>query len=257
MDQDGNLGFGTSTDDRYKLKILCDPASSNCGYSGQSGAGVGLEVVAQGSSESLGIIAKANAYDQWGPGFLAYAIQAFSTNSSYANVGVRGNVSDGISFNYGIWGQASGTNSYAGYFSGDVYVSGTITENSDERLKKNIRSLRDETDVLSLIGQLEAHRYEYRNESELRGQGLPYLNTKEGEFLGFIAQDVESVLPELVKEVAHLLEDESNGGREIVTTKAVNYNGIIPVLVAGIQEQQAHIEELEARLAILEAMMQN
>ena len=49
---------------------------------------------------------------------------------------------------------------------------------------------------------------------------------------GFIAQEIEKVIPELVTE-------DSNG------YKAVNYIGVIPVLTQAIQEQQKEIEQLK------------
>ena len=59
--------------------------------------------------------------------------------------------------------------------------------------------------------------------------------------LGFIAQDVEEVLPELVKEVETLgTEDESH--------KVVNYDGVIPVLVEAIKMQQKQIDRLSKLL---------
>ena len=50
--------------------------------------------------------------------------------------------SGGTTTNYGVYSTASGgASSYAGYFSGNVLVSGTFTNPSDERLKRNIAAL--------------------------------------------------------------------------------------------------------------------
>jgi chromate transporter len=45
--------------------------------------------------------------------------------------------------NYGIYASAASTNAsaYAGYFSGNIYVTGTITMTSDRRAKKNIEAI--------------------------------------------------------------------------------------------------------------------
>jgi hypothetical protein len=59
--------------------------------------------------------------------------------------------------------------------------------------------------------------------------------------LGFIAQEVESVVPEAVSR-----SDDSDG------TMGLHYSEIIPVLTKAIQEQQAEIEDLRARLEALE-----
>ncbi len=54
--------------------------------------------------------------------------------------------------------------------------------------------------------------------------------------VGFIAQELEQVLPDVV----------STGAND---TKFVNYQALIPVLTAAIQELNARIEELERQLA--------
>ncbi len=53
--------------------------------------------------------------------------------------------------------------------------------------------------------------------------------------MGFIAQEVQQVIPQVVtkREDGYL---------------AVNYNGFIPVLISGLQEQQKQIEELQEAL---------
>ena len=55
---------------------------------------------------------------------------------------------------------------------------------------------------------------------------------------GFIAQEVEKVIPEIVR-----TNDDDK--------KAINYNGITSVLVKAIQEQQTIIEDLKSRIETL------
>ena len=50
--------------------------------------------------------------------------------------------------------------------------------------------------------------------------------------MGVVAQNVETVLPELV--------DENEG------LKSVNYNGLISVLIEAVKEQQKQIDELKS-----------
>ena len=57
--------------------------------------------------------------------------------------------------------------------------------------------------------------------------------------IGFIAQELELVFPELV---------ETN---KTTGYKAVNYDGMIPVLVEGMKEQQAQIDELKQQNELL------
>jgi hypothetical protein len=53
--------------------------------------------------------------------------------------------------------------------------------------------------------------------------------------IGLLAQEVQSVFPELVK--------KANNSDE---TLSINYQGIIPILLNAIKEQQAQIKELKA-----------
>ena len=63
---------------------------------------------------------------------------------------------------------------------------------------------------------------------------------------GFIAQDLQKVLPSLVK--------ESTDQEKILS---VNYTAIIPILTKGIQEQQEMIESLKKEIADLKHLIQN
>ena len=50
--------------------------------------------------------------------------------------------------------------------------------------------------------------------------------------IGLLAQDIEKVFPELVS--------ESNG------IKSVNYQGLVPVLINALKDQQSEIDELKS-----------
>jgi hypothetical protein len=61
--------------------------------------------------------------------------------------------------------------------------------------------------------------------------------------IGLIAQEVQNVVPEVV----------TTAGRDGSDTLAVNYPGLVPVLIKAVQEQQKVIERQEARIATLES----
>lgn len=144
----------------------------------------------------------------------------------------------------------SGVNSncgggYAGYFSGNVYISGSLTTTSDASKKTNIESLNG---ALGLIGQLKAKKYDYINDENI---ALP----TEKQY-GFLAQDLEQVFPDLVKDVDVLTqptEDEDSQPENAGQIKTVNYMALIPVLVQGMQEQQEIIKDQQKRIEELEA----
>ena len=101
-----------------------------------------------------------------------------------------------------------------------IASSGSIS--SDKKLKKNI------VDV----------PYGLDDILKLRGVEFDWKEKFEGKHdIGFIAQEVEEVIPELVKEVEGLNDEESH--------LVVNYTNVIPVLVEAIKELKAEIEELK------------
>lgn len=123
---------------------------------------------------------------------------------------------------------------YGGINNPTLHIGGTITStgasffNSDSRFKRNINRV---DGALSKIADLEGFTYEFRtDEFEDR-------NFFQGRTYGLIAQNVEEVLPELVIELDGY--------------KSVNYDGLIPVLLEGIKEQQEQIEQLKEELEVL------
>ena len=98
-------------------------------------------------------------------------------------------------------------------FNGDTTVGGDITISSDARLKSNIASLGATLSKLLLI---DGKSYE-----------------KDGkQRIGVLAQEIKEVFPELVTE----------DGNEML---AVNYQGLVPVLINALKEQDEKINRLE------------
>jgi hypothetical protein len=109
---------------------------------------------------------------------------------------------------------------------GNILASGTITQNSDRRLKTHVRTL---TEALSSVNKLRGVRYEF-----LPGKG------PEGEQVGVIAQEVEKVYPELVR------TDATTG------LKSVNYAQLTPILLEAIKSLSAELDATTARTLTLE-----
>ena len=107
---------------------------------------------------------------------------------------------------------------------------------SDRELKKNITPIED---ALNKAKNLQGVRFQYRegNEEEGEGEESPVIGNEDFR-LGFIAQDVELIFPEAVK-------DMHDG------TKAMSYTDLIPVLVEAIKEQQTQIELGDSLTAVL------
>lgn len=104
---------------------------------------------------------------------------------------------------------------------GNAWLSGSLSQSSDARLKKNILPL---SNSLTSIQQINGYTYNWKDENRDKGQQI-----------GVLAQELQKIYPQLVKE-------NSNG------ELSVNYTGLIPVLVEGMKEQQRQIEELKLEL---------
>lgn len=107
-------------------------------------------------------------------------------------------------------------------------TSTTIAGISDVRFKENIRDL---DTGLSSIMALKPRKFDWKE-----GIGKNIKNDR-----GFIAQEFETVFPDLIGE----WKDKPPEGEEPYKTVSPD---LIPVLVKAIQEQQAIIESLKARL---------
>ena len=115
-------------------------------------------------------------------------------------------------------------------------TSGTVvgTQTSDKRLKNVGENV---SYGLTEILQLQPKQYALKSEPDTNK-------------LGFIAQEVESVIPEAVFDTGEELEGHQEGDR---TKLGMEYVQLIPVLVNAIKEQQATIADLQTRLEALEA----
>ena len=123
---------------------------------------------------------------------------------------------------------------------GTLYCTGEITAYySDERLKNRMGRIENALDaILSLSG------FKY-TANELAVQN-GYKDT--GVQIGLSAQEVQKVLPELVKLAAFDVEHDDNGNQFSKTGAnylTLDYVKLVPVLVEAIKEQQKRIEKLE------------
>ncbi len=148
---------------------------------------------------------------------------------------------------YGILGIADGNyaggaagGKWAGYFIGDVEITGGLSLLSDERLKTEIN---DEKDIMPKIMQLQPKNYLF---DIAKHKNIALSNKLQH---GLISQEVEKIFPELVTNsfVPSTSTDKSEDGKP-VAYKGLNYMGLIPMLIKGMQEQQLQIEALTKQL---------
>jgi hypothetical protein len=118
---------------------------------------------------------------------------------------------------------------------GGVYQgnnSSTWATTSDQRLKKNII---DNNVGLSVINSVRVRNFEYRAEHEVTELSKNCVIQKEGVQLGVIAQELQAVLPECVKQ-------ESTGVLSVDTDNLIWY------AINAIKELKAQNDSLKARL---------
>ena len=125
--------------------------------------------------------------------------------------------------NWRIAGASSNLMTLSG--SGNLTIAGSLTQNSDRRIKDNIAPI---TDALSKTCAL---------------QGSTYTRTDKGQdkdkvHAGLIAQDVEAVLPEAVGEIDGI--------------KTIDYSSVIALLVESIKDLKSEVNDLKTQLSLRE-----
>ncbi|WP_299464203.1 tail fiber domain-containing protein [uncultured Microscilla sp.] len=216
MMANGAVGIGTTTPD-YKLDIYSPTEAWLRVQNGNNANNAGI--ILQKSSISWQIY---NRYDDK-LDFWSTSVGSALTITSSGNVGI-GSHSPGHK----------------------LEVQGTVASfgtplSSDVRFKQDIVPITAE--AITKLKQLQGSSFRWRTK-EFKDKSF-----SEGTQLGFIAQEVQEVYPELV--------EEGTGGYLLI-----NYTGLIPVLTEAhkqqqqtIEDQQAQIDSLVARMVALENML--
>jgi hypothetical protein len=136
-----------------------------------------------------------------------------------------------------------GDGTWANSLNGNLTISGVFNstgykETSDVRWKKNISSI---ANPLEKVMALKGVNYYFKTKAELLAekQDTSY-NFTDKKQIGFIAQEVEKVLPEVVS-------------TDPVGYKTVEYSKVVALLVEAMKEQQEEIEALKKENASLKA----
>jgi hypothetical protein len=112
-------------------------------------------------------------------------------------------------------------------FDGTTTIAGDLSINSDARLKANIISLGS---TLAKLLQIDGKSYTMKKDENKKQK------------IGVLAQDIEKVFPELVS--------ESNG------VKSVNYQGLVPVLINALKEQNDRMKVQQSQIDELKTIVQ-
>jgi hypothetical protein len=271
IDSSGNVGIGTSSPSTYagangtfvvyggvSTTFTNNPSNITLINNGTIAAGLGTGIIFGANYDNsvtttYAIISgiRENATSGSPAGALVFGTRdsAGSTTTERARITSAGNLLVGTtstptttcrlavfgsgSYTFGInsgsytWYQGTDSNNL-NFYSGEGTIrgyltsAGTFTNTSDIALKKDVSDIQ-----YGLADVLKIRAVSYKT----KDYGIPQI--------GFIAQEMETVISEVVSG-----EDGSKG---------IAYGNISAVLVKAIQEQQAIIESLTARIAALEA----
>jgi hypothetical protein len=248
IDSSGNVGIGTSSP-TSKLNIASGGAirlnrTDNNAYSEIfcAGSGVGTKLVDSNgdgfrffntatqvatidSSGNLGVgTTTPNSAANYG-----FFVQPAGNGANIPYAGCSGNSSSNSQYTWEVYSKSLNQSQFYVGYAGTVYARSTsITGLSDVSEKENIKPL--ETGLNEILA-LQPRRFDWKN-----GQAK--------NIAGFIAQEVQPILPDLIDEF--LLDKETQE-----TKLGLKMGDMIPTLVKAIQEQQAIITQLQADVAAL------
>ena len=123
----------------------------------------------------------------------------------------------------------SGSNVVQFDSSGNLTASGNVTAYSDASLKENVKTI---DNALSIVGKLRGVSYNWNNKFGIGSHAD----------IGVIAQEVETVLPEIVKINNYKDPQYPEDQTEI---KSVDYGKLTSVLINAINELKAEVDALK------------
>jgi hypothetical protein len=239
IDHTGNVGIGT-TSPNYKLEtVITDAATNTIEYplsidhissaTTVAGFGVGINFKSTNFTTQPLEIARIRAYQK-------------TTNTSkmtFSTIYGNNNFVDALTIDNGYVGIGITSPGYVLDINGTAHCTAGIWS-SDKQFKTNIDTIRN---VLGIIKQLKPKTY-YFDTTNVWGFKFP----SEKQY-GFIAQDLEEVLPELVKSSSKPADTDSLGNivHPAITYKSVYYLELIAFLTKGMQEQQQKIDTLQSK----------
>ena len=133
------------------------------------------------------------------------------------------------------------------YVNGGAEASAWFTS-SDRKFKTDIKTIPNALDkVLKMRGVTYRPTEGDEPSIEYQPRGNDWLDNAMGGQVGFIAQELREVLPQVVQE----MEETNDKGEVTGTHLSVAYSNIIPVLVEAMKEQQKMIDDLKKEIEAL------
>lgn len=222
-------------------------------YGETTGTGTGIQNGVYGKAAGAGGVKHGVRGSAQGTTATKYGVRGEASGSGIGvqHYGVYGTATGGLT-NYGVYGSASGAGNFAVYSNGnfhtvgDITYTGSVTKTSDRKLKKNIAPL---ASSLEKVLQLKPSTYYFRTDE------YATMNLSEGKQIGLIAQEIETVFPELVSMRTNAMQQDEQGNTVSpqIDYKSVDYVSLIPILIKSIQEQQQIINRQQNAIDELKA----
>ncbi|MFL5754049.1 MAG: tail fiber domain-containing protein [Bacteroidia bacterium] len=204
---------------------------------------------ASGSSTNIGVSALATPANGVSNTGSNYGGRFKAQQGSVENYGMYAEAQYGSGNNYGVYATAvGGASNYAGYFNGDVTRTGSDNFTSDAMFKTNLDSI---SDALSIINSLKPRKFNYDTANTY---GINFSSKKQ---YGFVAQDVQTVLPELIGSATHPATRDSAGNviSPAVTYKTLNYQAFTAITIKALQEQQNTIDSMKVMMSQMASLL--
>jgi hypothetical protein len=169
------------------------------------------------------------------------------------NIGGMFRSGAGGAMSIGVYGEANVPDTYigqayAGYFAGAVLTSGgSLWGASDQTFKDSIQAL---VNTDSVLMQLETVSFNYKQTGNAQQLNLP-----KGIRFGVLAQQVEQVIPSIVREVTHPAMYDTAGVEmsAAFTYKVVDMSQLVPLMLADLQKKTTVMEMMNVQIDSLEA----
>ena len=218
-----------ATDDAERMRVRSDGKVliGTTEKATVTGDGLGISSNAVGSNALNGALSlRGSGGDFYADNYTT--TQAGTNGAGFGRLAAFSPTTDYLAMQYRTGG--SSNNVLIQYYDGDVTITGTLTENSDIKLKKDIKDL---------PSQLE-------NIKQLRPVTYTKKATGKSE-IGFIAQELETVYTKEFTETKEqpTCEHDSDGNVLKEEIKVLSYGRLTAVLTKAIQEQQEQIESLK------------
>ena len=227
------MGYGATASGTYSTAM-----GQNTTASGNRSTAMGYYTTAGGvvstamgqSTTASGILSTAMGYNTTASDWASTVIGQYNSSGSSVTNSANSFSTSNTAFVIGNGTSGSLSDAFKVMFnadatvSNDLTVSGDVVISSDARLKSNIVSLGS---TLAKLLQIDGKSYEMKGKQKI----------------GVLAQEIKEVFPELVS------EDDNE-------MLAVNYQGLVPVLINALKEQQSEIETYRDQVSELKEMVQ-